>query len=50
MKQNYKEIELNIMVFALQDIITSSGLKSDDYADSEAMDDMYGSDWLQDVK
>ena len=46
MKKNYQDMDLEIIVFPSQDVITFSTLETSDYGDSEAMSDMYGDGWL----
>ena len=46
MKRTYKDIDLEVIVFPSQDVITFSTLQDSDYGDSEAMSDMYGDDWF----
>ena len=46
MKRSYKDIDLDIILFTVQDVITfSTGLKGSEQEDSDAMDDVYDN-WL----
>ena len=48
--KKYQDIDLEIILFAPQDVITFSSLPTDSVADDDAMDDMYDSSWLGGLK
>ena len=50
MKKIYNNIDLEIILYTIQDVITTSGFQGADYADSEAMSDMYGEGWENGLK
>ena len=46
--KNYQDIDLEIIFFAEQDVVTASQLYGESYADEQQQGDIYTSEWFDD--